>query len=66
MDTLLSRQNAFTVIQVTHRASAMRGVDLIVYFEMGRVIDAGGFDQLLQRCAGFAALVRKPVFGALA
>ncbi len=66
MDTLLSRRNAFTVIQVTHRASAMRGADLIVYFEMGCVIDIGEFDALRQRCAGFAALVQNPDFGASA
>jgi ABC-type multidrug transport system fused ATPase/permease subunit len=66
LDTLLSRRNVCTVIQVTHCASVMREVDLIVYFEMGRVIDTGGFDELLQRCAGFAALVQKPDFVALA
>lgn len=65
LDDLRLNQGSCTVIQVTHRTSDLIGVDSIVYFDNGRVIGVGGFDELKQSCPGFAALVHAPTVGVL-
>ena len=46
-----------TVVMVAHRLNTIRQCDRIFYFERGRVVAAGRFDDLLTGCDGFAQLV---------
>ena len=48
---------AKTVLMVAHRLNTIRQCDWIFYFERGRVLGAGRFDELLATCPGFAKLV---------
>ncbi|MBP1996125.1 ABC transporter ATP-binding protein [Paenibacillus eucommiae] len=42
--------NGKTVVVIAHRLHTIRGADQIIVLEKGRVIDAGGHAELLERC----------------
>jgi ATP-binding cassette subfamily B protein len=48
-----------TVVLVTHRLEAIRDVDRIVVLDRGRVVEQGGYAELVARDGLFAELVRK-------
>jgi subfamily B ATP-binding cassette protein MsbA len=52
-----------TVICVAHRLSTLRAMDEIVVLERGRILERGGFDELLARRGVFAAMAaRQSIF----
>ena len=48
-----------TVVCVAHRLSTLRGMDKIIVLEAGRVVEEGGFAELLERDGVFAEMARK-------
>ena len=48
-----------TVVCVAHRLSTLRGMDKIIVLEEGRVVEEGGFAELLERDGVFAEMARK-------
>ena len=48
-----------TVVCVAHRLSTLRGMDKIIVLEEGRVVEEGGFAELLERDGMFAEMARK-------
>tara|TARA_Y100000588_G_scaffold60627_1_gene59644 strand:- start:402 stop:2312 length:1911 start_codon:yes stop_codon:yes gene_type:complete len=48
-----------TVICVAHRLSTLRGMDEVIVLEEGRLVERGGFQELLERDGAFAAMARK-------
>ena len=58
MEALLRRQDGCTVIAIAHRLRALSGFDRIVVFRAGEIVAQGTFDELMERCAYFAQLVR--------
>jgi subfamily B ATP-binding cassette protein MsbA len=48
-----------TVICVAHRLSTLRGMDEILVMERGRVVERGGFDELLSRGGIFASMAAR-------
>jgi ABC-type multidrug transport system fused ATPase/permease subunit len=52
-----------TVLIIAHRLATIRRCRKILMLENGRVIDSGGYEELLARCAKFAKLVRQGAFG---
>ena len=48
-----------TVVCVAHRLSTLRGMDKIIVLEEGRVVEEGGFVELLKRDGVFAEMARK-------
>jgi subfamily B ATP-binding cassette protein MsbA len=52
-----------TVICVAHRLSTLIGMDEILVMEHGRIVERGGFDELLRRGGAFAAMAgRQSIF----
>jgi subfamily B ATP-binding cassette protein MsbA len=52
-----------TVICVAHRLSTLRAMDKIIVLEKGRIIEQGGFDQLLAQRGVFTAMAaRQSIF----
>ena len=47
-----------TTLVIAHRLSTIRNANCILVFEGGRVVEAGGFDELVARDGPFAALAR--------
>jgi ATP-binding cassette subfamily C protein len=47
-----------TIVIITHRISAIRGSDRIYVLEKGRLIESGGWDELLAKDGRFTSLVR--------
>jgi ABC-type multidrug transport system fused ATPase/permease subunit len=45
-----------TVICVAHRLSTLRGMDRIVVLQNGRIVESGGFDELVARGGLFTAM----------
>jgi ATP-binding cassette subfamily B protein len=45
-----------TVILVAHRLSTLRHADRVVVFEGGRIVEAGGYEELVRRGGAFAEL----------
>ena len=52
-----------TTFVIAHRLATIRNADRILVFENGRIVEAGTYDELLQRGGSFADLV-KAQFGA--
>ncbi|HVR36509.1 MAG TPA: ABC transporter ATP-binding protein [Methylomirabilota bacterium] len=48
-----------TVICVAHRLSTLAGMDRIVVFGQGRIIEEGGYDELLRAGGAFASMARR-------
>ena len=48
-----------TVICVAHRLSTLREMDQIIVLDAGRVVEEGGFAELLERNGVFAGMARK-------
>jgi len=48
-----------TVLCVAHRLSTLRNMDRIIVLEVGRIVESGSFDELLQRDGVFAQMARK-------
>ena len=48
-----------TVVCVAHRLSTLRGMDKIIVLHEGRVVEEGGFRELLERDGVFAEIARK-------
>ena len=55
LDALMSGR---TVLAVAHRLSTVVAFDRIIVVEDGRIVEDGGFDELLRRGGRFAALAR--------
>ncbi|HRJ62180.1 MAG TPA: ATP-binding cassette domain-containing protein, partial [Azospirillaceae bacterium] len=51
-----------TTLVIAHRLSTVRGADLILAMEDGRIIEAGGHDQLMARDGLYARLSRMQNF----
>ncbi|MDI7864835.1 glucan ABC transporter ATP-binding protein/ permease [Rhizobiaceae bacterium n13] len=51
------RRNRTTFI-IAHRLSTVREADLVLFLDQGRIVEAGGFDELSQSNGRFAALLR--------
>ena len=47
-----------TTFIIAHRLSTIRDADLVLVMEKGRIVEQGGYDELLARDGKFAALVR--------
>lgn len=58
MDSILSSERQRTIIMIAHRLNTIRRCDWVCYFEQGRLIGVGTFDELTASCAGFAGLVQ--------
>jgi ABC-type multidrug transport system fused ATPase/permease subunit len=52
-----------TVICVAHRLSTLRGMDRIVVLQSGRIVETGGFDELLAKRGIFAAMAARQGMG---
>jgi ABC-type multidrug transport system fused ATPase/permease subunit len=48
-----------TVISVAHRLSTLHGCDRIIVLSHGRIIEQGGFAELLRKDGAFAAMARR-------
>lgn len=48
-----------TVVCVAHRLSTLRGMDKIIVLDQGRIVEEGGFEELLHRDGLFAEMARK-------
>jgi ABC-type phosphate transport system ATPase subunit/ubiquitin-protein ligase len=48
-----------TVVCVAHRLSTLRSMDRIIVLDAGRVVESGGFAELMERNGAFAAMARK-------
>ena len=58
MERIHAMRGQRTVIMVAHRLNTIRNCEWIYFFEHGKVIAKGHFDELLANCAGFARLVQ--------
>lgn len=56
MDGIRAEAAHRTVIVIAHRLSTVRFCDRIVVLEGGRIVDVGGWDELLERCEVFRRL----------
>jgi ABC-type multidrug transport system fused ATPase/permease subunit len=52
-----------TVISVAHRLSTLSGSDTIIVLAQGRIIEQGGFAELLRNNGPFAAMARRQGIG---
>jgi subfamily B ATP-binding cassette protein MsbA len=48
-----------TVICVAHRLSTLQGMDQVIVLTEGRIVEAGGFDELLRKQGAFAAMAAR-------
>ena len=53
-----------TTFIIAHRLSTIRNADVILVFDRGRIVEAGGFEQLVARDGAFAQLARAQNFAA--
>ncbi|MCP8940537.1 glucan ABC transporter ATP-binding protein/ permease [Alsobacter sp. SYSU M60028] len=47
-----------TTLVIAHRLATIRNADRIMVFEQGRIVEAGGFDELVAKGGRFAALAK--------
>ncbi len=47
-----------TTFVIAHRLATVRNADIILVFDRGRIIESGGFDELVAKDGAFAALAR--------
>ena len=50
-----------TRIVIAHRLSTIRGCDKVIVMEKGRIVEQGGFDELVEKGGLFADLVKRQV-----
>jgi ATP-binding cassette subfamily B protein len=55
LDTVMQGRTAFVI---AHRLATIRKADVILVFERGRIVEMGGFDELVRQNGAFAALAR--------
>jgi ATP-binding cassette subfamily B protein len=55
-----------TTFVIAHRLATIRNADVILVFDQGRIVEAGGFEQLVARGGAFAALAQAQSFAAAA
>ncbi len=55
---LESARKGRTTFVIAHRLTTIRNADVILVFDRGRIVEAGGYEELLAREGAFAALVR--------
>jgi ABC-type multidrug transport system fused ATPase/permease subunit len=51
-------RRSHTVILIAHRLNSVRSCDQLFFFEKGRLLDQGPYDELLARLPAFRAMVR--------
>ncbi|MBI3988296.1 MAG: ATP-binding cassette domain-containing protein, partial [candidate division NC10 bacterium] len=59
LNRLLSALEDRTVLMATHRLSAVKGADLIVVFDEGRIVEAGRHQELLTKGGLYSKLWHK-------
>ncbi|HYZ30602.1 MAG TPA: ABC transporter transmembrane domain-containing protein [Thermoleophilaceae bacterium] len=59
LDALRALMDSTTTLLVTHDMDLVREADEIIVLQDGRVVDRGGYDELLRRTPAFARLVRR-------
>lgn len=52
-----------TTFLIAHRHTVMEMAELIVVMDVGRIVDVGTHDELMQRCPLYVALYRSPAAG---
>ncbi|KAE9962305.1 hypothetical protein BLS_000514 [Venturia inaequalis] len=57
-------ERVMTVIVITHSRDMMRMCDRVVMLERGRIVEEGGYEELLRREEGFAGMMRGEVWEA--
>jgi ABC-type multidrug transport system fused ATPase/permease subunit len=53
-DAIAELRNNVTVLMIAHRLSTVRGADIIVYIDEGRVISYGNFEKVRKEIPDFA------------
>jgi len=53
------RKMSATVVMVAHRLSTVQGFDRIIMLDKGSIIEEGTYEELMEKNARFAELVRK-------
>ena len=61
---LASARAGRTTFIIAHRLSTIRNADVILVFDRGRIVEAGGFADLVARDGAFARLARAQSFAA--
>ena len=56
MKSVLSRMAGRTVLAVAHRLDSIRGFDEIAVMKLGRIVERGAFQELLNRGGHFREL----------
>ncbi|WP_283135287.1 ABC transporter ATP-binding protein [Rhizohabitans arisaemae] len=59
-EALRLARGAHTTLIVAHRPSTLRGADIVVLMERGRVVDVGPHEELLTRCQAYRRLLAHP------
>ena len=63
IDELLeSQKGSKTFVIIAHRLSTVRNADLIYVLDEGKVIESGGFDELLNAKGEFSQMVKRQSF----
>ncbi len=58
-ESLASIADGRTVIQIAHRLSSVRGADVILVFDQGRIVERGSHDELVAKNGVYAALLNQ-------
>lgn len=62
---LAERMKGTTVVTVAQRVSSVKGCDLILVLDEGRIIGAGSHEELLERCPEYREISKSQMGGAL-